>query len=541
MNRRPAVQAPGKSPEQTLDAGFWLVLVLAAILFVLVAVAGLRGLATDSGGSGSLPSALAAAGGSASPVPSAVDPASFLYPAVHPAPAIDLSDPDGQPLSMESMRGGAVLVFFGYTHCPDVCPATIGTVEKAMGAYGGAIRTVFVTVDPERDTPAWLKEFDQYRSPLFTSVTGSDAQTRATADAWNVKYARVETAVPGAYSMSHTADVFLVDGAGLLRGHFPFGTTAAEMDATLRLIAGSSATAAPSQAPAATASAPVRGGLQVEVDSTSVWAGGPSPIILALTGPGGRLNDPSIQPIVQLVGSDGSAVGGPVTAIPVQPPGLTSVSYVATVDIPTPGWWHLAVSATPGSMTLTGTADIAALDQGSSAAIGSAAPSIHSPTLSDTGGDIRQLSTDPIPDLRLYANSTSALLAQHQAFVLVLDSAKFRVTTACGKALIMARYLQDRWPAVPFVHVEPFGYDVVTDTPVLRGTLASPQLTDVADAWGIGGDPWGPTSMPWVFVVDSSGTVRAKYQGVMGSADIDVIVALLEQPGPAGAGPSPSE
>ena len=92
----------------------------------------------------------------------------------------------------------------------------------------------------------------------------------------------------------------------------------------------------------------------------------------------------------------------------------------------------------------------------------------------------------------------------------------------------MARYLEDRWPALPFIHVEPFRYDVVTDTPVLEGSLTDPTLTDVATAWGIGGPPWGSTSMPWVFVVDQQGIVRAKYQGVMGSADIDVLLTLLD-------------
>jgi hypothetical protein len=151
--------------------------------------------------------------------------------------------------------------------------------------------------------------------------------------------------------------------------------------------------------------------------------------------------------------------------------------------------------------------------------------------LTDVSGDVTRISTDPIPDARLYQQSTSDLLAAHQAFVLVFDSAKFRVTSACGKALIMARYLEDRWPAVPFVHVEPFRYDVVTDTPVLEGSLADPALTDVAAAWGIGSAPWGPTSMPWVFVVDGQGVIRAKYQGVMGSDDVDVLVALIEQGG----------
>jgi hypothetical protein len=215
----------------------------------------------------------------------------------------------------------------------------------------------------------------------------------------------------------------------------------------------------------------------------------------------------------------------------VQPPGLDTVSYVASVSIPTPGWWRIAVTATPGALPLTGSTDVAVLDPGGTAAIGAAAPSIHSPDLADVGNDVRQLSTDPLPDLRLYRTSTTDALANHQPFVLVLDSTKFRVTSACGKAVVLARYLQDRWPAVAFVHHEPYQYTVVTDTPVLTGSLGDPSLTDVASAWGIGGSPWGALTMPWVFVVDGNGIVRAKYQGVMGSDDVDVILSLIAQGG----------
>ena len=533
MDRRPAAGAAGPRPLGSLDGAFWLVVILAAACLGLVLATGLRGLgsapsAASPAASTSTGAAGGSAAGSAAPASSS-DPASFLYPAVRDAPPLGLLDPDGQILTLASLRGQDVLVFFGYTHCPDVCPATIGVVEQAMTAFGGPIRTLFVTVDPERDTVAWLKDFDSYRSPQFTALTGSDAQVRATADAWGIKYARVETGVAGAYSMAHTADVFAVDAGGRLRAHFPFGTTAASIVATLQLVDSAPATNAPSGAaatPSPTA-AGATGSLQVEVASTSVWAGGSSPIILSLSGPAGPLNDTSIAPAVQLVGGDGLPVGAPVTATPVQPPGLEAVSYVAQVVIPTPGTWHLAVTATPGSVALSGGADVVALEQGASAAIGSAAPAVHSPTLADVGGAIGRVSTDPIPDARLYSQSTSDLLAAHQPFVLVLDSAKFRVTSACGKALIMARYLEDRWPAVAFVHVEPFRYDLVTDTLVIEGSLASPILTDVASAWGIGGAPWGPTSMPWVFVVDAHGIVRAKYQGVMGSADVDVMVALL--------------
>ena len=531
MDRRPVAGASGPRSLTSLDGGFWLVLILAAACFALLLATGLRGGGSAPAGTVPVPTASGAAGSSGPQA--SIDPAAFLERSIRDAPALGLLDPNGQALTLTSLRGQDVLVFFGYTHCPDVCPATIGVVEQAMTDFGRPIRTLFVTVDPERDTVAWLKDFDSYRSPQFTALTGSDAQIRATADAWGVKYARVETGVAGAYSMAHTADVFAIDAAGRLRADFPFGTTAAAIVATLRLVDSAPATSAPSAAIASPGptTGVATGGLQVAVVSTSVWAGGPSPIILSLGGPAGPLNDPSIEPAVQLVGTDGRSVGAPVAAVPVQPPGLDAVSYVALVTIPTPGTWHLAVTATPGALPLSGGADVTALDQGASATIGGPAPAIHSPTLADVGGAIGQLSTDPIPDLRLYGQSTSDLLAAHQPFVLVLDSAKFRVTTACGKALIMARYLEDRWPAVAFVHVEPFRYDLVTDTPLIEGSLASPVLTDVADAWGIGGVPWGPTSMPWVFIVDAHGIVRAKYQGVMGSADIDVIVALLGQGG----------
>jgi hypothetical protein len=122
-------------------------------------------------------------------------------------------------------------------------------------------------------------------------------------------------------------------------------------------------------------------------------------------------------------------------------------------------------------------------------------------------------------------------LADGQAFVLVIDSTRFRTTTACGQAIIMARFLVDRWRDVGFIHLEPYRYSVVASTPVLDGSLDDPTLTEPAAAWGFGEAPWSPEWMPWIFVVDGDGIVRAKYQGVMGTADVDVMVALIEQGG----------
>ena len=141
------------------------------------------------------------------------------------------------------------------------------------------------------------------------------------------------------------------------------------------------------------------------------------------------------------------------------------------------------------------------------------------------------MTTDPAPDLRLSRTSTVDALAAHQPFVLVIDSSRFRVSPVCGRAIIMARYLLDRWRDVAFIHLEPYRYQVIEDTAVLDGSLDAPTLTDPAAAWGIGGAPWGARSMPWTFVIDGAGIVRAKYQGVTGTADVDVMLALIADGG----------
>jgi hypothetical protein len=267
--------------------------------------------------------------------------------------------------------------------------------------------------------------------------------------------------------------------------------------------------------------------MSVVAVSSSVWAGGASPVILELTGPNGRLADVDAAVTVQVLTLAGIAQGAPVRAIPVRPPGVDDVSYVAFLDLPEPGWWDLAVSARTGALDLAGRGSVAALEQGGSARLGRAAPGERTPTLDDVGGVALRITTDPAPDLRLSRTSTADALAAGRPFVLVVDSARFKVTPACGKALGLAKYLVNRWPDVPFIHLEPYRYDVVTDAAIIAGSLTAPTLVDAADAWGVGAPPWGVGSMPWAFVVDGDGTVVAKYQGVVGSDDLDVIVAML--------------
>jgi protein SCO1 len=518
--------------ERALDGGFWLVVGLAVICAVLILLSIVRtmsapgvGVASASPGAGTE---------SASPSPSTSSAwSSYLVEPVRPAPRLALTSQDAQPFSLSHLRGSPAFVFFGYSHCPDVCPATIGTIGLAMEAVGEAPRAVFVTIDPARDTVAWLAEYVRFLPAGFVGLTGTDAEIGTAAAAWGVQYAKVETGATADYAMSHTADVFLVDAAGNLRARFPFGTEAAAMAETYRAVVASPVAAASAESSASTpvTTASPASALEVTVVSSSVWAGTAGPVILTLAQDGERIDDPDLRPTVQLTTPDGDPVGAPVTAVAVRPPGVTTVSYVATLPIPDPGAWRLTISVDLAGSPATGAVAISALDQGETARIGEPAPTAHTPTLADVGGVARAVTTDPAPDLRLSQRSTTDALADGQPFVLVIDSTKFRVSPACGRAIIMARYLLDRWPTVGFIHLEPYVYDVVTDTPLLRGSLDDPTLTDPANAWGIGGAPWGARSMPWVFVVDGQGIVRAAYQGVVGSDEVDVIVSLIEQGG----------
>lgn len=247
--------------------------------------------------------------------------------------------------------------------------------------------------------------------------------------------------------------------------------------------------------------------------SSSVWAGGASPVIFTLDDvPEGE------QVTARLVGGP----GGRLPALAVRPDGIAQVSYVATVDIPSPGPWRLEVRSATG----VGSFEVTALDPGGTAALGAPAPAVATQTADDVD-TLTWLTTDPLPNPRLYGTGTSEALAAGTPFVFVVDSYSFKVTPQCGQAVVMAKTLLDRWPGVPFIHHEPYRYTVVTTEPVLEGTLEAPRLTDVALAWGVGEGSWGVESMPWIFVVDGEGRVRAKYQGVMGSADVDVLLTML--------------
>jgi protein SCO1 len=461
------------------------------------------------------------------------------------APPLELTDQAGQPFSLASLRGHPVLVFFGYTHCPDVCPATIGTLNQVLADAGDGPRALFISIDPERDGPAEMAAYVKYLPKAYSGLSGTPEQIATNAARWGVKYAKVDEGEADGYGMAHTADVFLVDAGGRLRGRYPFGTEPGPITAAVKgllaespVTAGPMATAvpatsppsvfAPTQAPTAapSASTPTAADLRVLLVSSSIWAGPQTPVIVTLSEPDGTPLDGAVRVSARVIGANETATGADVPATTILPTGASRASYVASVQIPVAGWWRLDLLTSDGRK---GSVPIEALDPGSSAPIGAPAPDTDTPTLADVGGQALAITTQEAPDLRFYEESTADARAAGRPYVLVVDSSRFKVSPACGRALTMTSYLIDRWGGdVAFIHVEPFVYTVITHAPVLSGDIADPPLNDWAAAWGLGDAVWPATDMPWIFVVDGNGIVRAKYRSIVGTADIDVMLSLIE-------------
>jgi protein SCO1/2 len=150
-----------------------------------------------------------------------------------PRPAVGgpfaLVDHQGRAVTDGDFRGRLMIVFFGFTYCPDVCPTALTTVARALDLLGeGAIQVaaLFITVDPERDTPEQLKEYVRHFHPRLIGLTGTPEQIAAAAKAYRVYYAKARPAGAPAddYSMDHTAIVYLMGRDGKFLAHFSHGT-----------------------------------------------------------------------------------------------------------------------------------------------------------------------------------------------------------------------------------------------------------------------------------------------------------------------------
>lgn len=134
---------------------------------------------------------------------------------------------DGRMRTLADWRGKAVVVFFGYTQCPDVCPSTLAelaTVKRSLGADGDRVQAVFVTVDPERDTPEILRAYVGSFGPDFVALRGDAAQTLAIAKEFKVYFAKAAGSTPGSYTMDHTAGEYVFDTQGRIRLFTRYGT-----------------------------------------------------------------------------------------------------------------------------------------------------------------------------------------------------------------------------------------------------------------------------------------------------------------------------
>ena len=158
------------------------------------------------------------------------------------ARSLALIDQHGQPRTLADFKGKVTVVFFGYTQCPDVCPTTmaeLAQVKKSLGKDGDRLQAVFVTVDPERDTPAVLKSYMAGFDPSFIALRGTVDQTTAAAKEFKVFFAKVPSRTDSGYTMDHTAGSYIFDSQGRVRLFVRYGTGIEPLTADLKtLLAG---------------------------------------------------------------------------------------------------------------------------------------------------------------------------------------------------------------------------------------------------------------------------------------------------------------
>ena len=145
----------------------------------------------------------------------------LLWPDPPSVPEVTLTRDDGTPFKLADLRGKWTLMFFGFTHCPDVCPTTleilaqVHTVLKKSPPYATEGQVVFVSVDPERDTPAQLAQYVHYFHHDLIGVTGPEAQLKPLTQALGVLFMKVAEGGPD-YTVDHSAGIFFIDPAGRL-------------------------------------------------------------------------------------------------------------------------------------------------------------------------------------------------------------------------------------------------------------------------------------------------------------------------------------
>ena len=148
-------------------------------------------------------------------------------------PVFTLSDDEGRLRTSTEFRGKFLLVFFGFTNCPDVCPTTLSEVAQVMddlGADSEKVQPLFISIDPERDRRLGLAAYTAAFHPAILGLAGTEAETQAAADSFKIYYERENDATsPDGYTMAHMPGLFLIGPNGEWLRQFPYGTPAADI------------------------------------------------------------------------------------------------------------------------------------------------------------------------------------------------------------------------------------------------------------------------------------------------------------------------
>ncbi len=143
------------------------------------------------------------------------------------ATGFSMTDHNGQPRSLADFKGKVVMVFFGFTQCPDVCPTSLtemAQVKQMLGADGDRFQGLFVSVDPERDTPAIMKEYMAAFDPSFLALYSKPDELPALAKSFKIYYKKVPGSTPENYTMDHSAGSYIYDPKGRVRLYNRYGT-----------------------------------------------------------------------------------------------------------------------------------------------------------------------------------------------------------------------------------------------------------------------------------------------------------------------------
>jgi len=150
-----------------------------------------------------------------------------------------LTGHDGKPRTLADFRGKVVVLFFGYTHCPDVCPTTLvemAEVMKKLGKDAARVQVLFVTVDPERDTPEVLGQYVPAFDPRFLGLYGDLAATQRAAKEFKIFYEKRAGSAPGAYTVDHSGQSYVIDPQGQLRLFVRYDRIAQDLADDLRAL-----------------------------------------------------------------------------------------------------------------------------------------------------------------------------------------------------------------------------------------------------------------------------------------------------------------